>query len=126
MGGAEIIATTEDATTSRGEGATPTMESAAIDAGVTGEKVPGYDPATAPMETDAEAGGTASETTSDPVPLAKAGANPNATSHASALRKPILGDNAESKANARFAGMMGGFILVFAAGAFTAYYFIVL
>ncbi len=37
---------------------TPSMDRGAIDGGHTGEKVAGFDPATAPMETDAEAGGT--------------------------------------------------------------------
>lgn len=37
---------------------TPSMERGAIDAGLHGDKVVGFDPATAPMETDAEAGGT--------------------------------------------------------------------
>lgn len=38
---------------------TPSMQRGEIDAGLEGDKVAGFDPATVPMETDAEAGGTA-------------------------------------------------------------------
>ncbi|MBJ6133793.1 hypothetical protein JAU75_13185 [Ochrobactrum sp. Q0168] len=59
----------------------------AIQKGRTGEKVPGFDPAAAPFETDSEAGGA-------PAPGLELGQTPelmkhdsNASSHASALRQ---------------------------------------
>lgn len=62
-----------------------------IQAGRTGDKTPGFDPAAAPMETDAEAGGIAT-----PSPDIAAMRHPrtvtpehtNATSYASAMRRP--------------------------------------
>lgn len=60
----------------------------AIQRGETGDKVPGFDPAAAPMETDAEAGGSSQ-------PAGEQGPRPeipvraddsNASSHASGLR----------------------------------------
>ena len=53
------------------ESITPSMERGSIDAGHHGDKVIGFDPATAPMETDAEAGGT---------PTQPAVSNPHGTS----------------------------------------------
>jgi hypothetical protein len=44
---------------------TPQQERAAIDAGRKGDKTPGFDPAVAPMETDAEAAGTHTRSTED-------------------------------------------------------------
>jgi hypothetical protein len=63
-----------------------------IQAGETGDKVPGFDPAAAPLETDAEAGGT--PVTAEEMALARAAPAPgpaspklNATSHAPAMRE---------------------------------------
>ncbi|GAA5658530.1 hypothetical protein Brsp06_04914 [Brucella sp. NBRC 13694] len=61
----------------------------AIQKGETGDKVPGFDPAAAPMETDAEAGGS-SFPDNDAIP--RSGGDPtkatesNASSYASGLR----------------------------------------
>ncbi|PWL16614.1 hypothetical protein DKP76_16750 [Falsochrobactrum shanghaiense] len=60
-----------------------------VQKGETGDKVPGFDPAAAPMETDAEAGGS-SFPDNDAIP--RSDGNPtkatesNASSHASGLR----------------------------------------
>jgi hypothetical protein len=63
-----------------------------IQTGKTGDKVAGFDPAAAPLETDAEAGGT--PISSEEMALARAAPAPsrgspnlNATSHASAMRE---------------------------------------
>lgn len=54
----------------------------AIQRGETGDKVPGFDPAAAPMETDAEAGGNSQPARVNTV----ATEDSNASSHASGLR----------------------------------------
>jgi hypothetical protein len=66
---------------------TSASERGAIDAGETGDKVAGFDPAAAPMETDAEAGGA--PTVPDMTTLYPGVAvepDVNATSHGSAMR----------------------------------------
>lgn len=55
----------------------------AIQKGETGDKVPGFDPAAAPLETDAEAGGES--VAMEPQARREAG-DSNASSHASGLR----------------------------------------
>ncbi len=63
----------------------PSQERGRIDSGETGEKVSGIDPAAAPMETDAEAGGSATRPVADeqPRPPPK---DYNATAFGSAMR----------------------------------------
>lgn len=64
---------------------TPSMERGEIDAGRTGEKVAGFDPAAAPMETDSEAGGF----TTKPAAAYIGGGKPsdhNATASGTAMR----------------------------------------
>lgn len=58
----------------------------AIQRGETGDKVPGFDPAAAPMETDAEAGGI-SQPSADDQPRRARSDRANASSHASGLRE---------------------------------------
>lgn len=60
-----------------------------IQKGMTGDKVPGFDPAAAPMETDAEAAGTREPMPSyDGLDVHAAASNPgaNASSHGNAMR----------------------------------------
>jgi len=61
----------------------------AIQRGETGDKVPGFDPAVAPMETDAEAGGSSHPAVDrGPRPeIAVRTTDSNASSHASGLRE---------------------------------------
>lgn len=47
---------------------TPARQRADIDAGRKGDKTPGFDPAVAPMETDAEAGGDTTGPSANPQP----------------------------------------------------------
>lgn len=65
----------------------------AIQRGYTGDKVPGIDPAAAPLETDAEAGGSSqpagereSRPTTAPEIVTVRGDDSNASSHTSGLR----------------------------------------
>lgn len=58
----------------------------AIQRGEAGDKVPGFDPAAAPYETDAEAGGTAQPADSDVAAQAVLPHDSNAASHGSSLR----------------------------------------
>ncbi len=67
----------------------------AIQRGETGDKVPGFDPAAAPMETDAEAGGN-SQPAGDAQPQAVSADDSNASSHASGLRAGSSEENARS------------------------------
>lgn len=62
-------------------------ERGAIQKGLTGDKVPGFDPAAAPMETDSEAGGHASATTQRPPPHVQKPHDANASSTASGMRE---------------------------------------
>ncbi|MBP0440715.1 hypothetical protein [Tianweitania sediminis] len=58
-----------------------------IDRGETGEKVAGFDPATVPLETDAEAGGAPTHGASQPVPPRSTSLpNANASDHGTAMR----------------------------------------
>jgi hypothetical protein len=59
-----------------------------IQKGYTGDKVPGFDPAAAPMETDAEAGATNPAHPGAVPPRAPSHleSNPNASSHGTAMR----------------------------------------
>lgn len=70
----------------RGSPTSTSKDRGLIDSGQTGEKVAGFDPATVPMETDAEAGGTATEPIEVP-PMPSIG-DFNATSHGTAMRAP--------------------------------------
>ncbi|MFI0849112.1 hypothetical protein [Mesorhizobium sp. IMUNJ 23232] len=64
---------------------TPAGDRDAIQKGLTGDKIQGFDPAAAPLETDAEAAGTAQPV--DPVRPALAEVEqPNASSHDTAMR----------------------------------------
>jgi hypothetical protein len=63
-----------------------------IQAGRTGDKTPGFDPAAAPMETDAEASGVSTPAAAE-LPARGRPEHTNATSHASAMRP--LGNRAE-------------------------------
>jgi hypothetical protein len=56
--------------------ATATRRKAAIDRGLTGDKVPGFDPAAAPLGTDAEAAGAPPVVANDPPLLEDARADP--------------------------------------------------
>nr|WP_313010940.1 hypothetical protein [Brucella intermedia] len=67
----------------------------AIQRGETGDKVPGFDPAAAPMETDAEAGGS-SQPTGKPQPQPAKADDSNASSHASGLRAWSSEGNAQT------------------------------
>jgi len=58
----------------------------AIQRGETGEKVPGFDPAAAPYETDAEAGGIPLPVDCDPTLRSVKLHDSNASSHGSSLR----------------------------------------
>ena len=62
----------------------------AIDAGATGDKIAGFDPATAPMETDAEAGGALTSASAGGARVGTTGHSANAASHGSAMR-PLSG-----------------------------------
>jgi len=62
-------------------------ERGAIQKGQTGDKVPGFDPAAAPMETDSEAGGQASTVTQHPPPHSSKPNDANASSTASGMRE---------------------------------------
>lgn len=64
---------------------------AATQRGETGDKIPGFDPAAAPMETDAEAGGAAFGGTADGSAVAMS--RPPETSTGSAMR-PTMGEQA--------------------------------
>lgn len=70
-------------------GANPASVGGDIGKGRTGDKVHGFDPAVAPMETDAEAGGTSSPPPDEwPHPaLSHIKSNPNASSHGTAMRE---------------------------------------
>jgi len=65
--------------------ASPSQERGAIDSGETGEKVAGIDPAAAPMETDAEAGGAPTLPVANTQPRTPP-KNHNATSTGTAMR----------------------------------------
>lgn len=72
----------------------------AIQRGETGDKVPGFDPAAAPMETDAEAGGSSQPDDESP-PLPAKTDDSNASSHASGLREwPSEGNVRTASGNA--------------------------
>lgn len=58
----------------------------AIQRGESGDKVPGFDPAAAPYETDAEAGGTSQPADRDLTPQSMQPHDSNASSHGSSLR----------------------------------------
>lgn len=59
-----------------------------IQKGRTGDKVPGFDPAAAPLETDAEAAGAPSAEAAGPVGSADAEApHANSSSHGAAMRR---------------------------------------
>lgn len=58
----------------------------AIQKGETGDKVAGFDPAVAPYETDAEAGGNPTLTEAQSPKLEKGVQNVNASTHASGMR----------------------------------------
>ncbi|ABS16989.1 MULTISPECIES: hypothetical protein [Brucella] len=71
----------------------------AIQRGEAGDKVPGFDPAVAPMETDAEAGGSAQPAEDHGTRPLAAPVKPddsNASSHASGLRAWPPKENARS------------------------------
>ena len=71
----------------------------AIQRGETGDKVPGFDPAAAPMETDAEAGGSsqpAEDHGTRPLTALVKPDDSNASSHASGLRAWASKENARS------------------------------
>lgn len=73
---------------------------AAIQQGETGDKVPGFDPAAAPMETDAEAGGS-SQPAGEPQPRPAKADDSNASSHASGMREwPTEGNAPTASGNA--------------------------
>lgn len=60
-----------------------------IQRGKTRDKIPGFDPAAAPLETDSEAGGAPLQATRYAHASAEAGENsPNASSYADAMRDP--------------------------------------
>lgn len=85
---------------------TAAADRGAIDQGQTGDKVAGFDPAAAPMEADAEAGGTATVPDMSSIPRSPAlAAQPpgievepgfNAASHGSAMR-PFEHDGSKSR-----------------------------
>lgn len=85
---------------------TPAADHGYIQKGLTGDKVPGFDPAAAPLETDAEAAGTAQPL--DPVlpPASRAVDQPNASAHGTAMRG--FSHKAEPS------GLPGGFWLMLA------------
>jgi hypothetical protein len=58
-----------------------------IQKGRTGDKVAGFDPAAAPLETDAEAAGTPMPVEDSSLPSGSPAANPNAASHGTAMRR---------------------------------------
>lgn len=62
-------------------------ERGAIQKGQTGDKVPGFDPAAAPMETDSEAGGDTSAITQHPPPHSSQPNDANASSTASGMQE---------------------------------------
>ncbi len=59
-----------------------------IQTGSTGDKTPGFDPATAPMETDSEAGGTAMPAVPAREPVRVTPEHTNSTGYGSAMRPP--------------------------------------
>lgn len=70
----------------RNSSRTAATERGAIEAGNTGDKVAGFDPSASPMETDAEAGGTATVPDTSPLPKPGEEISSNASSHGPAMR----------------------------------------
>lgn len=59
----------------------------ATQSGESNDKIPGFDPAAAPMETDGEAGGAAASPVDPAMPVGEA-VRPSDTSYATAMRPP--------------------------------------
>jgi hypothetical protein len=90
------------------------MERGAIDAGLAGDKVVGFDPATAPMETDAEAGGTATQPLLEPSgPKIEPGFN--GTAHGTAM-KPLPGEASTQSGRTFVAAIAGAVVLAIGLG----------
>lgn len=85
-------------------------ERAAIDAGHTGDKAPGLDPAMAPLGTDDEAAGTRPQESITPAP------NPSATKNSPSPTIAPTGQESENRA--MMIGIAAGVILLVAAIAF--------
>ena len=89
----------------------PGLARAAIDAGVTGDKVPVGDPAAAPMDADAESAGT-------PTPRLDAGADISRQeaiardSGASAIRPSTAGSDPAARAHSRTSPAVIGVVVV--------------